>query len=62
VMDDALDGGVLIGLDFICLRIIAVAIPGVEKYLSKAVISDWMDERIPVGERIFFKDGWGFDE
>jgi hypothetical protein len=34
----------------------------VEEYLSKAVMTGWMAERMPGGERLILKEGWVFDE
>ena len=34
----------------------------VEEYLAKAVMTGWVVERMPGGERLILKEGWVFDE
>ena len=60
-MDDVPDVSLLMEGDFVGQAEVAVAIPVVEEYLSKAVMTGWVVERMPGGESLILKEGWFFD-
>ena len=51
----------LIEGDFVGQTQVAVAVPGVEEYLAKAVVPGWMIERLPGGVSLILKGEWVFD-
>ena len=60
-LNDVPDVSLLIEGDFVGQAEVAVAIPVVEEYLAKAVMTCWMAERMPGGESLILKEGWVFD-
>jgi len=55
-LDDVSDVSLLIEGDFIGQAEVAVAIPVVEEYLTKAVMPGWVVERMPGGESLILKE------
>ena len=51
----------LIERDFVGQAEIAVVLPVVEEYLTKAVVPGWVVERLPGGGSLILKEWWVFD-
>ena len=60
-LDDVPDVSLLIEGDFVGQAEVAVAIPVVEEYLAKAVMTGGVIERLPGGEGLILKEWWVFD-